>query len=162
MFKKILVPYDTSKPSEKALRWAADLTRSMEKSSCEIVILHVVPRVPATPIFVERPVNTRGGQVLLSEYIKTLYIEMQTRAREMLERKKKDVEEMTDAKATVRTMVQIGDSIADEICILAKKEKADLIVIGNVGLSGLSKLKTLGSVSRGVSERAPCPVVIVH
>lgn len=165
MPSKILVPYDGSKPSDEALRWATRLSEAIQsgESACEIVILHIVPTVPATPLFVERPVKTREGrQVLFSEYVKTLYAEMQTRAGEMMERKKKDVEEMTNGKATVRTIVQIGDSIVDEICSIAKKEKADLIVIGNVGLSGLSKLKTLGSVSRGVSERAPCPVIIVH
>lgn len=35
-----------------------------------------------------------------------------------------------------------------------KKEKVDMIVIGNVGRSGISKIKTLGSVSRSVSESA--------
>jgi len=40
------------------------------------------------------------------------------------------------------------------------KEKIDLIIIGNVGRSGISKIRTLGSVSRSVSERAPCPAMI--
>ena len=44
----------------------------------------------------------------------------------------------------------------------AEKEKADLIVIGNVGRSGISRIRTLGSVSRSVSERAPCAVMIIH
>jgi nucleotide-binding universal stress UspA family protein len=39
---------------------------------------------------------------------------------------------------------------------------ADLIVIGNVGRSGISKIRMLGSVSRRVGERAPCPVMIIH
>ena len=38
----------------------------------------------------------------------------------------------------------------------------DLIILGSEGLSGFSKLKALGSVSRRVSELAKCPVMIVR
>jgi nucleotide-binding universal stress UspA family protein len=50
----------------------------------------------------------------------------------------------------------------EKIIEFAKNEQVDLIVIGSVGLSELSKVKALGSVSRSVSERAICPVLIVH
>ena len=51
---------------------------------------------------------------------------------------------------------------SEKIVEFAEKENVDLIVIGNIGLSGLSKVKALGSVSRSVSESASCPVLIVH
>ena len=54
------------------------------------------------------------------------------------------------------------DNPPEKIVEFANNEKVDLIVIGNVGLSGLSKVKALGSISRSVSERASCPVLIVH
>ena len=41
-------------------------------------------------------------------------------------------------------------------------KKIDLIIIGNIGLGGLSKVKALGSVSRGVAEKTMCPILIVH
>ena len=44
----------------------------------------------------------------------------------------------------------------------ANKAKSDLIIIGSPGLDGFSKIKALGSVSRMVSERAKCPVMIIH
>lgn len=44
----------------------------------------------------------------------------------------------------------------------ADKEKMDLIVLGNVGLSGLSKVKAFGSVSRDIVEKSACPVLVVH
>jgi nucleotide-binding universal stress UspA family protein len=34
--------------------------------------------------------------------------------------------------------------------------------MGNVGLTGISKIKMLGSVSRDVLENAKSPVLIVH
>jgi len=52
-------------------------------------------------------------------------------------------------------------SPAEKIIEFAHNENVDVIVIGNVGLSGFSKLKALGSVSRSVSERAEIPVLIV-
>jgi nucleotide-binding universal stress UspA family protein len=44
----------------------------------------------------------------------------------------------------------------------ARGRKVDLIVIGSQGLHGVNRLKVLGSVSRKVSELAPCAVMIVH
>jgi nucleotide-binding universal stress UspA family protein len=53
-------------------------------------------------------------------------------------------------------------NIANEILSFAKKKKISLIVIGSLGLHGIGKLKTLGSVSRKVSEEAKCPVLLVR
>jgi nucleotide-binding universal stress UspA family protein len=58
-------------------------------------------------------------------------------------------------------MVAVGYP-ADKIIEVADSEKVDLIVMGNVGRTGLSRLMALGSVSRTVSEKARCPVMIVH
>ena len=41
-------------------------------------------------------------------------------------------------------------------------QKIDLIIMGSIGLRGINKIKTLGSVSRRVSEMASCHVLIVH
>jgi len=46
--------------------------------------------------------------------------------------------------------------------LAAKKMKVDIIVIGSVGLTGIKKLKALGSVSRKVSELSDCPVLIIR
>jgi nucleotide-binding universal stress UspA family protein len=34
--------------------------------------------------------------------------------------------------------------------------------MGTTGLSGLSKIKAIGSVARSVSEKAKCPVMLVR
>jgi nucleotide-binding universal stress UspA family protein len=59
------------------------------------------------------------------------------------------------------THVLIG-SPADKIVEFANGEKIDLIVMGNTGLRGVNKIRTIGSVSRRVSEIASCPVLLVH
>lgn len=164
MFRKILVPYDNSKPADNAIKHAAELAKSIVGDT-EIILLQVVPNLPASPLLLERPVKTRKGEILpLSEYIKQLYQEMQINATEGLEKKKKEIEQDLGSsnKVTIRILVLLGDSVSDSIVEFAEKEKADLIIIGNIGLTGFSKLKTLGSVSRAVSERSSCPVLIVH
>jgi nucleotide-binding universal stress UspA family protein len=71
-------------------------------------------------------------------------------------------EEFKDAGINnVESKVSIGNPVK-LILALASTEEVNLIVIGSVGLSGMARLKALGSVSRAVSERAKCPVLIVH
>ncbi|MEA5509519.1 universal stress protein [Crocosphaera sp. UHCC 0190] len=48
-----------------------------------------------------------------------------------------------------------------QICALAKKWDADLIIIGRRGRSGLSEL-LLGSVSNYVIHHAPCSILVVQ
>jgi nucleotide-binding universal stress UspA family protein len=123
----------------------------------------VIPSIPASPILLDRPLRSKKGEtVMLSEYVKQLYEEMQENARESLNKKQKEIETEVGSKVKVGSVVLLGDSISGKIIELAETDEIDLIIIGNVGLSGLSKLKTLGSVSRAVSERSPCPVLIVH
>ena len=64
---------------------------------------------------------------------------------------------------SIKTAVEHGKP-ADKILEYASKEGMDLIIIGNVGAgTKLSKIiKNIGSVSRTVSEKATCPVMIVH
>jgi nucleotide-binding universal stress UspA family protein len=66
--------------------------------------------------------------------------------------------------AVIKTQVIVsnGRSVSDVIINSANKEKADLIVLGNVGLSGVTKVKALGSISRAIVEKSICPVLVVH
>jgi nucleotide-binding universal stress UspA family protein len=63
------------------------------------------------------------------------------------------------AKVRARTLLLSGVTY-DEIVRAAKSMRADLIVMGSHGRTGLSKL-VLGSVAERVSGLAPCPVLIV-
>ena len=55
--------------------------------------------------------------------------------------------------------VAFGDPI-EELASIADEERADLLVVGARGRGAFSAA-LLGSVSTGLSRRAPCPVVIV-
>jgi nucleotide-binding universal stress UspA family protein len=49
-------------------------------------------------------------------------------------------------------------SPADAICEVATDVQADLIVVGNKGMSGARRI--LGSVPNSVAHQAPCSVLI--
>ena len=158
MYKKILVPYDDSEPSNKALDHAAAIAKMSGGS--EVILLFVIAEFP-TYHFIERPARSikTGEKITLSQYLKEVYELMEESANYVLDKKKEEIKKT--AGLEIRTKLLTGH-ISNAIIDFAAKEKADLIVIGNVGRSGISKIRTLGSVSRSVSERAPCPVMIIH
>lgn len=61
---------------------------------------------------------------------------------------------------TADTLLQEGN-VVDTIVKTAKDGKFDLIVVGARGLSKFEEL-LLGSVSHGVLEKAPCPVIVTR
>lgn len=89
---------------------------------------------------------------------------MRLTAIEMLSVRAKKYESKTRDVLIIRDKVIVGHglSISNTIIEFAEKEKMDLIAIGNIGLSGMSKVKALGSVSRAIAEMSTCPVLIVH
>ncbi len=69
--------------------------------------------------------------------------------------------EYVDSGVIVKGFVLEGD-ITGKLLKFIEDYNIDLVIIGSKGLSGVSKIMTLGSVSRKVSELAKCPVVIVR
>jgi nucleotide-binding universal stress UspA family protein len=55
----------------------------------------------------------------------------------------------------------VRDDPADAILNVAEEVKADLIVVGNKGMTGARRY-LLGSVPNNVSHHAPCSVIIVR
>lgn len=64
------------------------------------------------------------------------------------------------AGLALETHLLTGDP-ADALLGLAEAERADLVVVGNVGMTGAQRF-LLGSVPNKVSHRASCDVLIVH
>lgn len=67
---------------------------------------------------------------------------------------------LKDAGVEVATHAREGDP-ADAILDVAEEEKADLIVVGNKGMTGAKRF-LLGSVPNKVSHHAPCSVMIIR
>jgi nucleotide-binding universal stress UspA family protein len=64
------------------------------------------------------------------------------------------------AGVAVETHAREGDP-ADAILDVAEEQRADLIVVGNKGMTGAKRF-LLGSVPNKVSHHAPCSVMIIR
>jgi nucleotide-binding universal stress UspA family protein len=64
----------------------------------------------------------------------------------------------SDPGITFEHRLVMGDP-ATEIVRVAEEEKAELIVLGTHGRTGLSRI-LMGSVAEAVVRHAPCPVLI--
>ncbi|MES2462796.1 MAG: universal stress protein [Armatimonadota bacterium] len=141
MFKTILLCSDGSEHSLRAIHVGADLAR---KYDAELILLTTAETSGMTG-------QTYTGLQLSNQIDSVLEAqgEIETRSAALLA--SLDVE--------FRTRREQGHPV-DRITSVAVDEEADLIVIGARGLSTFSAL-LVGSVSAGVVQHAPCPVLIV-
>ncbi|MEM3094211.1 MAG: universal stress protein, partial [Nitrososphaera sp.] len=130
MFKRILVPYDGSEPAGRALDQAVNIAKS-HGIKPEVILLHVIAEFP-TYHFIDRPARSikTGEKIMLSQYLKEIYELMEKNAADALAKKKNEVKKFSDFEITTKVL---AGHVSDTIIEFAKKEKVDLIVIGNVG-----------------------------
>jgi nucleotide-binding universal stress UspA family protein len=138
MFHKILVAVDESTQARKAVKVAADLARQYHSSLC---LLHALPHV---------------ADYLGSPIYEELIESNKMRAQDMLESTSTRIG--TDLPVEVQL---IEGPPASAILRVAETEGFDLIIMGSRGQGPVVSLLT-GSVSRTVSQKAACPVMIVH
>jgi nucleotide-binding universal stress UspA family protein len=82
---------------------------------------------------------------------------------------KNDIEKMFRQKVKeckrlgipVRYVIEYGVPL-EKIPEFTMKEKVDVMVMASKPLPGITRMNVLGSVSRSVTERVSCPVLIVH
>lgn len=138
--KHIVVAVDGSSGSVRALEEAIKLGQSLAESPT-VTALHIDPFVSIN----EPPFGVDPDERIEAEGLVLL----------------KSVEEALVASGLVyETAVRKGDA-AREICEFARRESADLIVLGTRG-HGLAAELLLGSVSHKVIQHAPCPVMTVR
>jgi len=114
----------------------------------ELWIVHVI--VPTTAYMTEQEF---GGA--------ELYTRLEESAKQEAESSmKKLMAAVEKAKVKAKSLLVRG-SAHDQIVKAAKSKKADLIVIGTHGRTGLSKL-FMGSVAGRVVSTATCPVLTVR
>lgn len=148
----ILVPHDSSETSDRALGFA---TRIAARTGMRIALLYVVEEIPLplAGYSLRLPANR-----IAKENLDKLYRQIEKDAREFLEEKKRECEA---AGVTARALVVRGKPV-DKILLAAEDEKVELVVMGSRGRSGVSRIRTIGSVARRVLEKARCPVMLVH
>ncbi len=153
-FKRILVPYDTSKLSIKALEKAIELSMVNQP---KIFILHVINEIPL-PIHYSK-IESKDNEVTITPLVNKLHNEIKNEMIEILEEVKN-----TYAKqdVSITTEIKIGDP-AEIIVDFTKQNNIDLIVMGSIGHKGISRMfKKLGSVARKVAEEVDCALLLVR
>ncbi|MBI3001277.1 MAG: universal stress protein [Deltaproteobacteria bacterium] len=133
--RRILHPTDFSPASVNALALAVKLAKQHQ---AELLLVHVLP--PPTPIYDAESVLTPQVESEMSDLKKEI--------------KKENV-------SVRRLFLKETISIDKQIVRAAKILRADLIVMGTHGRTGVSKFLT-GSVASRVIARAPCPVLVVR
>ncbi|CAD6492218.1 MAG: Universal stress protein [Candidatus Argoarchaeum ethanivorans] len=146
IYKKIVVATDGSKEAEKAIESAVELARL---AGAKLYALYVVDRAAflATPL-VTMPIDVAWGE--LEEHFR----------HEGAEATKK----IADAAAAVGVEFEakvVEGHAAEEIIKFSEELPADLVVMGSLGKSGLSRF-LLGSVADKVTRNAKLPVMVVR
>lgn len=137
MLKTILVALDSSDLSQYVIQFLKEL---QIQPATKIILSHVIPSPePDIDIAVDRPHT--------SEELQYRHIEKQLQSYQ------------ADLPCDSQLEIVTGDP-AVEIVRLAHIHRADLIVIGSRGLTGLQRILE-GSVSSQVVADAPCSVLVV-
>ena len=138
---KLLVPIDGSKASENALEFAVKLQQKLIDSNKEIIILNVIPHF-RVPLGFERPMKSiKSGEVIsLSQYIEEMNKAIELEWIEKLANFKRKYE-TPDIKIITDIIVD-SNSISESIISRADKENVNIIVVGNIGLGCILKVKS--------------------
>jgi nucleotide-binding universal stress UspA family protein len=145
--KKMLVAYDGSEASKKAI----EMVLKCSNSDDEITLLTVVPAELSESSFTKMLLPT----IDLSKIVKSG--SFKDKAKDTLSKIVKDLEKKV---AKVNIDVEDGDP-ADEILITAKKMQANIIVLGYKGYGKEGRF-LLGSVTDKVVRHATVSVLVVR
>jgi nucleotide-binding universal stress UspA family protein len=146
MYRSIVVGTDGSDTAKEAVRQAAELAKAVGASILLVSAYEPVPESRLTQERTEVPTDV-SWMVNPREDVQGVLDEEAERIR-------------GNGVATVETYAREGDP-ADAILDVAEEKNADLIVVGNKGMTGARRF-LLGSVPNKVSHHAPCNVMIVR
>ena len=145
--KKLLVAYDGSEASRKAL----DLSLKCANKEDEITLLTVVPAELSESSFTKMLLPT----IDLSSVVRSGSFKEKA-----MESVSKLVKEIEPNVSKVNVAVETGDP-ADEILLSAKKHEANIIVVGYKGYGKEGRF-LLGSVTDKVVRHAGISVIVVR
>jgi nucleotide-binding universal stress UspA family protein len=145
MFKRILVAIDGSAPSDKALATALQIAKEQRAEVRLVSVADTMPPAAIDPTYIDYGEYDKAARTVAGEAIRRA----ETRARSA----------GVKAAGTVReTLVH---DVSAEIVTEAKRWRADLIVLGTHGRTGIARF-FLGSVAEGVARHAPTAVLLVR
>jgi nucleotide-binding universal stress UspA family protein len=141
--KRILVPVDFSQHSLRAVRFARDWADRFHAGVC---LLHVAEPLNTAAPFGAQPVILPPRPPGFRSKIKT---ELDTLARKAFPK-------------STKVTVEVREGVPyDAIVTLARKWKADIIIIATHGRTGLMRV-LIGSTAERVVRHAQCPVLTIR
>jgi nucleotide-binding universal stress UspA family protein len=145
MFKSIVVGTDGSDTAGQAVRQAVELAKDV---GAKVELVSAYEPVSSQRLSVERRQAPEDLQWTINP--------------------REDVDATLEAAAEVARAAGVEVTIyarqgdpADAILDVAEEQEADLIVVGNKGMTGAKRF-LLGSVPNKVSHHAPCSVLIIR
>ncbi len=144
--KKILIAIDETTYSEKALSYGCHLAKKLH---AKVALVHV-SELPMLPGYVG---NAVVGEV--PSVVPELLSVEQEAAKKLLERACKTCGNQIE----LHTFNRMG-LVKDEILAVAEEWKADLLILGTHGRTGLNHFM-MGSIAESVVRKAHCPVLII-
>ena len=145
MFGSIVVGTDGSTTAQEAVRQAIELAKTVNAT---IHLVSAYEPVSEGRLSHERQQVPEDAQWMVN-------------AREDVDAAlKESAEGLEDEGLNVQRYAREGDP-ADAILDVAEETNADLIVVGNKGMTGAKRF-LLGSVPNKISHHAPCSVLIVR
>ena len=146
MFKRVLVAVDGSAPAEKALRAALALAKEQRASLRIVFVAEVLPP----------PAAAQGTLMDVDGYREAVLSGGRAIIRKAAERAR-----VAHVRADAAVLESLRHDPAADIVGAAKRWRADLIVLGTHGRTGLARL-FLGSVAEGVARHATTAVLLVR
>lgn len=154
MINRILATIDSSRNNQSVFDTAVSLARA---TKAKLILLHILsetdPDYPILPTHAYYSVLKGSDNGIFYQKFKE-YKHQQAESLSILARK-------AIAAGVNTEYTQISGIPGYEICELASRWSADLILIGSRGLKGVKEM-FLGSVSNYVTHHAPCSVLIVR
>jgi nucleotide-binding universal stress UspA family protein len=145
MFRSIVVGTDGSDTAQKAVDKAVDLAKTLNAKVWLVSAYEPVPKARLRDEARQTPPD----------------LQWMINPREEVDTTLSDAADLVRAAGVdVETFAREGDP-ADAILDVAEERDADLIVVGNKGMTGARRF-LLGSVPNKVSHHAPCSVLIVR
>ena len=145
MFRSIVVGTDGSDTAQKAVDEAVDLAKALGAKLWLVSAYEPVPKARLREEARQTPAD----------------LQWMVNPREEVDSTLSDAADVVrGAGVEVETFAREGDP-ADAILDVAEERDADLIVVGNKGMTGARRF-LLGSVPNKVSHHAPCNVMIVR
>jgi nucleotide-binding universal stress UspA family protein len=145
MFASIVVGTDGSTTAQEAVRQATELARAL---AAKVYLVSAYEPVPEGRLRHERQNVPEDLQWMVNP------------REDVEETLEGSAEALKEAGIEVETLAREGDP-ADAILDVAEEKGADLIVVGNKGMTGAKRF-LLGSVPNKVSHHAPCSVMIIR